>query len=71
MANMSQLLAAVTAQRTVVDGIVTLIADIRQRLIDAGATEEQIDTALAGVEGDTARLAAALTENTPSEPPVV
>lgn len=72
---MDDLRAAVAAQSTVGDSVVTLLNDITQRLKDAVASGDpaELNALLADITANNTKLAEAVTKNTPvaSEPPPV
>jgi len=75
MANtLDDVLADVQSEKTVVDGISTLISGLKQQVADALSgvlTAEQqakVDAIFAGVEANKAALSANLVANTPSQP---
>ena len=71
MATINDLVQAVANERTLVDGVHTLVGQLRQQLTDALAgsiTPEQqakIDAAFADVQSNAAELTDALQANTP------
>lgn len=73
MATLDQLLAEVTAQRTVIDGITAIVNGLKQQLRDALAGADlspvvaaKVDAVFTELVGNSARLAGALTVNTPT-----
>jgi len=70
MAKIDDLTAAVAAQSTVEDGIITLLKGVSQQLADlkaaGGASPAQLDEVLAGLNANTQKLADAVVANTPS-----
>ncbi len=75
MATVAELAAAVEAQSTIVDSIVTLVANLEQEVKDALAdtslspeAQAQLDAAFAKIKDNSDKMAAAVTANTPAAP---
>lgn len=68
MASIADLQAAVTAQKTVADSVVTLLTGIAAQLAAAIAANDpaQVQAVLDGLTANTAELQAAVTANTPA-----
>jgi hypothetical protein len=72
MAKIDDLKAAVQRNSDAEDSVIVLLQGISQQLKDAVAANDpaQIDAVISSLDANTARLAAAVVENTPSTPPV-
>lgn len=67
MASTQELLAAVSAQTTVIAGVGTFIDELKAQLLANGVAQADIDSAFAGVNANT--TTAALFVNTPTPEP--
>ena len=70
MANIQDVVDQVEAQKSVVDGIVTLLNSVEADLKSKGVDQAIIDSVVTGLKANTAKLADALVANTPAEPKV-
>ena len=73
MASLADIQADVTAEKTVVDSAVALLAGLSQQLKDALAANDPkaIQAIIDGIDANKAALAAAVTANTPPPAPAV
>lgn len=70
-ATLDDVLKDVTDESTVIDGISTLLSGLQQQLKDAlanAADKAKVDAIFAAAESNKAKLAKALTDNTPAAP---
>lgn len=67
MATIDDVLADVTAQTTVVEGIASLVQGLKDQLAAQGVDQAKIDKAFAGLEANNAAMA--LLKNTPTPAP--
>lgn len=70
-ATLDDVLKDVTDESTVIDGISTLLSGLQQQLKDAlanAADKAKVDAIFAAVESNKAKLAKAVTDNTPAAP---
>lgn len=76
MATLDEVLAAVTEERTVVDGVSALLDQLKLMLDEALAREltpaqqAKVDAIFAAAQGNKTELATALLDHTPQAPPV-
>lgn len=70
MAKIDDLLNDVTAETTVIDGVLTLLQSLKDQLAAQGVDQGKIDAAFAAVEANKTKLAAALDANV-TPPPTV
>lgn len=68
---MDDLTKQVAANTTVIEGAVSLIAGLRQQIIDAGTDPAKLQALTDSMAAEDAKLSAALVDNTPAAPPVV
>jgi hypothetical protein len=70
MSAIDDLRAAVAAERSVTQGVVTLLQDLNQRLHDAVNADDMaaVSAVVADIKANTDTLAAAVAANTPSSP---
>lgn len=71
-ATLDDVLKDVTDESTVIDGISTLLSGLQKQLKDAlanAADKAKVDAIFAAVESNKAKLAKAVTDNTPAAPP--
>jgi hypothetical protein len=65
-ANIDQVLQDVNDETTLIDGIGTFIQGLKDQLAAQGIDQAKLDAAFAGAEANKAKLAAALSANTPA-----
>jgi len=67
MHRIDELLQKVTEQGTVVDGVVTLLEQLKAGLAEQGPAEEKVAAAIQMIDEQKEKMAAAVVANTPSE----
>jgi uncharacterized coiled-coil protein SlyX len=71
MSDLNELRREIAEQRDVVDATITLIKGLREKIANAGTDPAAIQELVTELDAQTARLASAVAENTPAQPPVV
>lgn len=69
MARLDDIAAEVTAQKTVVASVATLLQQLHDQLVSAGTDQAKLNQLAADIQANTDALSAAVVANTPAAPP--
>lgn len=68
-ATIDDILAGVQQESTVDDSIIALLNNIAAQLANAGVPQDKIDAIMAVIQANQTKVTAAVTANTPAQPP--